>query len=597
MCGIVGIWGNKTLETNNIIKMNLSQSHRGPDDKGIFESKRDQISLGMTRLSIIDLQYGKQPLSIDGGKFTIVFNGEIFNANELRNNLISRGEQFFSSNSDTELLVRLYKNYGTNCLKMLNGMFAFSIFDKKNQNLFLARDRFGIKPLYYFNKNDNFIFSSEIRGILNVIDRPDINHQSLYDYSSLKYIPFANTIYKNITKLLPGHYIKIDLRKNKLQIRKWWKLKFNINNKIKEKDWTEIIRNKIREAVSRWSISDVNYAFSLSGGLDSSSLVATSAENNKNIKTYSLVFKEKAYENWNELNYVKDMNNKYSLKSKELYVKSKDLIEDFHNMMVYAEEPYGAGLPRYLLFKEISNYEKVVITGEGGDEIFGNYNRAFNLLSKINMDYEKSKKTNMLSFEKYYHDKIYKFSNNDKIKYLSLGKNMRSTSHALFNIFYKDGNIDVFNKVANLEILTQLPDEYLNITDKYSMAHSLEARTPFLDHELVQLMFTVPTSLKFSKTDYKKLLRKSMGDLIPSSILENHNKKGFSLPISIWMRSSLKDQIMHYLGKKNLSSVGYVNSKFFDDFVKPFFNGSNKNIETIWGLFTFHYWYSEIYKK
>lgn len=591
MCGISGIFGEKYSSYENIKSMNISLVHRGPDDSGFYSSDDNNLHLAMTRLAIIDIEYGKQPLKINDDNYIIVFNGEIFNSYELRTELEKKGEVFFSKNSDTEVILRLYSRYGVDFLEKLNGMFAFAIYDKKNKKLFIARDRFGIKPLYFYHINNNLIFSSEIKAILNVIDKPSIDAQSFYHYSSLKYVPLDKTIYENIDKLLPGHYLVYDLNHNNLEIKKWWDLEFNIKNELRKNDWYELVKDKLLNSVKRWTISDVNCAFTMSGGLDSTALVACNSMISENFNCYTFGFKEEIYNQWNETHLAKDMDKKFNINIINIFNNRNELINNFHKIISALEEPYGGGLPSYLLFREISKNEKVVITGVGGDELFGNYQRAFEIVNNVNENNTNHYKL----LEQYYHDKIYKFSNNQKIKYLTNTKNLNKTNDLFYEIYNSDKKLDTYNKIAKLEILTQLPDEYLNMTDKFSMIHSLEARTPFLDHELMELAFSIPTLDRFDKNNYKNILRNSMKTILPDSIRLNNNKKGFSLPISLLMRSEMRNLIEHYIGKKNLLRAGFINPKFYSDYVEPFLLGDNRMIETVWGLFIFHYWLDEIY--
>jgi asparagine synthase (glutamine-hydrolysing) len=583
MCGIVGICNFSLASENLIKKMNLMQSHRGPDSNGYFIDKKNKVYFGMTRLAIIGLQTGNQPQYSEDKKIVLVFNGEIYNYKEL-------GKFYFNAdyNSDSQLLVDLYKKLGINFLSKLNGMFSIAIFDKEKNKVFLIRDRFGIKPLYFAYINNCLYFSSELRTILKSVNlKFDINDQVVWDYFSLGYCTSDCSIYKGINKLSSGSYLEFDILKNRLKIYNWWKLSTkNIFFKKKE-EYYELIYDKLVKAIKSWAVSDVPICFMVSGGLDSSLLGSIYSKiHKKKINTASFGFKEDRFKKWNELDSVKQLIKTINSNHLNIYMNNNNFLDDFNKIIDHLSEPFGGGLPSWYFFKNISKKKKykVVVSGTGGDELFGNYNRQINYINK-------TQNVSQFIFDRVYSSQNFCCDEDWKKKYLNIKfSQLNKTS----NIFFKHlkenkKTMNLSKSLSYLDFQTQLQDDFLYLTDRFSMAHSLEVRTPFLDHNLVETVFNIPEEHRIEADNYKPILKYYAKKFLPK-IYHNSPKKGFSLPLSIFMRTNLKKDVERVLSIKRLKSTGIVDYKFYEDYVKPMLKGNNNNIQLVWNVFMFYNW-------
>jgi asparagine synthase (glutamine-hydrolysing) len=585
MCGIIGfIDPNKEIRYD-ISDLNHLQDHRGPDESGVHKNSSLGLSMAMTRLSIIAVNEAHQPfISKDG--YVIIFNGEIFNFKALLKE-IQRYSSSELQGHEVEVIYFLYKKHGESFLNKLNGMFSLSIYDPKQNSIFVARDRFGIKPLHYYNKNGVFCFSSEIsplkkslNGILN------IDSQSVANYFRLGYVSNPNTIYSGIKQLPPGNFIKFSLDDKKFEMKKWWNFPHKINNELSENDWYEQINIQLSKSLNQWTTSDVPVSFSLSGGLDSAALVALASINSKErIKTYSLGFKGEGEGAWNELELAREVSKKYSTDHTEIILQPEDLADSLEKMVIHLEQPYAGGLPSWPLFKEIAKNYKVAIIGSGGDEIFGNYNRG-----KFFSQFQQGNSVKSLGLN-LFEDSIQKtfFLLKEQQANQVLINNESSIASNLFDLFnsYNHNNVD--DRIAQLSFESQLVDEFLMMTDRFSMAHSLEVRTPYLDHDLVNLLFSMPLKFKLNRDVYKIALRKSIGNLLPKSVL-SAKKNGFKIPLSLWMRGYLRDLVEDLIGQSAMNNSEFFKKDFYNMHVKPMLNGDNSNISIIWSVLMFQMW-------
>ena len=556
--------------------MNNTTLHRGPDDTGVYINKRDKIALGMNRLAILGLKTGSQPMYSKDKKKILVFNGEIFNFNELCKKYLNKSYQ-----SDTKTLLDLFCKYGPKCLDFLNGMFAFAFYDLNKKKVYIGRDRFGIKPLYYFSKN-KFIFSSEVKALKKILNSSlNIDFQNISNYITLNHSHGDNTIYKDIKKLPPGHYIEFSLKKNFFDIKKWYYPKYSPQVFKNKKECIEIADHQIKKSLNLWTKSDVPISFLLSGGMDSGLLTKMYSEKiNEKINNISLAFKTKGEEKWNEINtinkLVKDINSNH----KTIFFDSKIFLNDFNKIISSLDEPYGGGLPSWFVFKQISKNFKVAISGTGGDEIFGNYNRYFKLKAI-------KKKIGITRFNEYFYN-LYFSNNRWKKKYTNL-KIYPETSDTFYKNIHKTNFKNSSKKFSMLDFNTQLKDEFLYITDLFSMKHSLEVRTPYLDHELVELIYNMPERYRISKSIYKPILRSIGKKILPKEYIDQ-SKKGFSLPLSHYMRGMLKPYIEEYFSKKNIEQLGVMKFDFVEHYVKPMLKGENKHIQLIWNILILQIW-------
>src|SRR6185295_2498000 len=340
MCGIVGIAGKQ--ETSWLSQMNELETHRGPDDAGEYRDPISNVALAMRRLSILDIASGHQPMSNADGSLWIVYNGEVYNSPQLRTELEQAGCEFRTNNSDTEVVLQLYEREDANMLKRLNGMFAFVIYDRKQRKLFGARDRFGIKPLYYFQTPDLFAFASELKSFLVLPSfNRDLDLSSLYHYMSMLHIPGANSIFQSAKRLLPAHYFEYDLDRKEFSTQQYWDLDFNHPQEHSEEEWKQIIRMELSRAVQRWTLSDVPVGCSLSGGIDSSTIVSLLGEaGHPKIKTYALGFAGPGEEEWNELPLARQVAERWGTEHHELVLEPDVLLDDLVQMVWHLDEPY-----------------------------------------------------------------------------------------------------------------------------------------------------------------------------------------------------------------------------------------------------------------
>ncbi|MBR9701520.1 asparagine synthase (glutamine-hydrolyzing) [Candidatus Pacearchaeota archaeon] len=547
MCGINGF---NFIDKKVLSGMNDSLKHRGPDDEGEFYDSKNKISLGHRRLAILDLsEKGHQPMeySHKGKKATIVFNGEIYNFQEIKKDLVSLGYKF-NSKSDTEVILASYLEWGFDCVKKFNGMWAFCIFDLSKKILFLSRDRIGKKPLYYFWDNNKFIFSSEIKGILKHGLKLNLNKEAVNLYLSLGFIPSPYSIYQKVYKLEQRQNLIFDLKGRKID--KFYYYEWPKYNPIyNKKELIEEGKRLIEDAIRLRLISDVPVGAFLSGGLDSSAIVA---EMNKFVKkdliTYSIGFKDGN----DETKYIKIINDLFKLKNNHDYFDEKVFEEELKNIFYYYDEPFAdySMFPTFLLCKNASKKIKVSLSGDGGDEIFGGYPKYqktsqltfmrkfpkiirlifYRLMKNVNLhklrDVKEGLRLSLIPLEKIYSEirgDIYK------------SKEYKKFVEPRFIDCLKDsgGNLSEAIRLFDLKFNT-MSENYLLKTDRASMANSLEVRSPFLDYRLMEYSFKIPAELKASKFETKKLMKEILKDTLPKTILKR-KKAGFSPPIDEWI--------------------------------------------------------------
>ena len=542
--------------------------HRGPDDEGYYFDA--DISLGMCRLSIIDVEGGQQPIYNEEGSICVVLNGEIYNFKELRDKLEEKGHKF-CTRSDTEVLVHLYEEYGHNLIEKLNGMFAFAIWDSNKKELFLARDRLGIKPLYYAITNNEFIFASEIKAILEceTVNR-EVDKTALANYFSLRYIPAPKTMFEGIRKLKPAHYLVVN--KNGIQERCYWDLKCAPMNGSQEYFEEKIIKG-LQESVRERLIADVPLGAFLSGGVDSSIIVALMSQlKEEPIKTFSVGFIGEEFDERSYASYVADY---FGTDHHEIEVRI-DRLDLLPKIVEHFDEPIAdpAAIPTYLISEFARKSVKVVLTGEGGDEMFGGYERyqselKFNrYFSFIPNPLRKSLRLFNVIPGKY---TAFLSSRVNEVE----GYSLRSEGYdnpPVLNI-KTDNNEDVKNmveksfqdkpdylcKMVYFDIMYWLPDELLMKVDKMSMANSLEARVPFLDHRFVEFAFNIPSDYKIRNGIEKFILKRAAKKILPDKVIER-KKHGFNVPIKMWFRES-RDIIDQYMDKDILKQVEHLNAE------------------------------------
>ncbi len=622
MCGIAGIYSfsDKLVAEDVIKKMCNVIIHRGPDEEGIFVDKK--IALGIKRLAIIDLETGHQPIFNENKSICIVLNGEIYNFQELRSDLEKIGHKFYTK-TDVEALVHLYESYGVECLKYLRGMFAFALWDKNNQRLFLARDRVGKKPLYYTINNGRLVFASEIKSILEYLNFvPEINYQAIDLFLTYQYIPQPMTIYKNIFKLPPASYMLCDKQGN-IKITRYWDLDFTKKQKISFYDACSKIKEILTQATKLRLISDVPLGAFLSGGHDSSIIVGLMAENSSTkVKTFSVGFKD---QDFSELKYAKIVAKHFSTEHTEIIVEPK-MVEILPKLVWYYDQPFAdtSMIPSYYVANVTRKYVKVALNGDGGDENFCGYLRyqALKLSSLFPLELLGSKfyhtlgnfipliettsaKNKFRYFKRFFtalgnplpvRNVLWHcfFSNEFKnFVYSEFMKNKikNNAYDYLVETFYSAKAYDLIDKISYTDINTYLPEDLLVKMDIASMANSLEARSPFLDHKLLEFTASIPSNWKLKygfKTKY--ILKKTFEKFLPQQIIRRH-KQGFGLPIGRWLKEDLKWYVREIIFSEKFQKRKIFNFSNVKFLVERHFSGKEDHGYRIFALLVLELWF------
>jgi asparagine synthase (glutamine-hydrolysing) len=568
MCGICGVLGT---EDKKLIKRMLGVlTHRGPDDRGTYFDRG--VSLGHARLSIIDLETGHQPLSNEEDSIWIIYNGETYNYRELRAELEGKGH-VFKTDSDTEVIVHLYEEYGKGCIERLRGMFAFAIWDAGEKTLFLARDRLGQKPIYYTSCGGDFVFASEIKAIL---EHPGVkrrvNVRALNAYATHQYVPSPLTMFKDIYKLRPGHHITV--RDGEVTVEKYWDVNLDERGPKTQQECTKTIRKLLEESVSMRLVSDVPLGIYLSGGLDSSTIVAlASRQGRETVKTVSVGFE---WADIDERPYSRLVAEAFNTDHTEVVV-ADDAMERFPDIIWYLDEPLAdyAVIPTYLLSGRAREHATVYLTGDGGDELFGGYTKykwARKREFLFNIPFT-SRLLNAAVASRHVGDMLDGLASSKDVRNVVKtagdleGTYMRGsrvlTEETKGEVFGKrtyDSNpfdvtvkphiehalnskSDFINRMLYLDAKTWLAEDFLMKMDRSSMAHSIEARAPFLDHILVDAAFGMPSNLKVGlRGEGKVILKKAVGDILPKEILARR-KQGFEVPVDDWLKKELRANI------------------------------------------------------
>jgi asparagine synthase (glutamine-hydrolysing) len=615
MCGIVGLVGS--FKRGLINELNDSQFHRGPDDFGVFYDEESCLQLGMRRLSIVDIGSGHQPMSNEDDSIWIVFNGEIFNANELRSELVNNGHIFKTINSDTEVLIHLYEDLGTDMLSKLNGMFAFCIYDKSKNLIFCARDQFGIKPFFYQFNDKGLAFASELKSLLCLSDDFSINRLAIKSFLSTRYSTSKSTIYNEVSRLDSGNFFVYHINSKSFQLHKYFDVNLILNNYSNKnvQYFSDGIRELLFDAVKRWSISEVEVTSSLSGGIDSGIITSIMAiQNDYRVKTYTLGFEHDLINPYSDFNLAKTISNKYNTDHHEIVVTEKEFLDNLIEMVWVLDEPYGGGLPSWFIYKEASKYSKVILTGSGGDELFGNYgkwqlfedhfvkSRSINTIRKY---IKKSlsnfpelfiggnrKKRWSLNFSTNNDQMFYPFYfNDDEVNSLILNCNNSPLASDYFFGIQNNSNLsNIRDRFTSLDLQTQLPDEFMMMTDRFSMISSIEARTPFLDKEFVEFVLRIPSHLRTKRDNLKYLLKDSFSDLLSDEVLGG-KKSGFEIPVSFWLRNYLRKAADFLFSEQYIKDQNIFNFDHVSFIKNKFYSKRYGDESELWILFSFQLWY------
>ena len=603
MCGIAGFYNKESQKSSaeTVKKMVSAIYHRGPDSQGFFES--DYVHLGNCRLSIIDLKTGDQPVFNEDRTITLVFNGEIYNFLEIREGLLKRGHKFRSA-SDTETVVHLYEEKGVDCLRDLNGMFALALWDANKKILFLARDRLGVKPLIWSWKGNNFAFASEIKGLLPALNfKPVINGRVLSYYFTFGFIPAPLTIYQDIFKLEPAHYLLFDGKK--VVKKSYWQAPRETHVVQLEKAKQELYK-LTQEAVKRRLIADVPLGAFLSGGFDSSIVVGLMKKLAGSVETFSIGFEGPSF--FNELPQAQRVAKFFGVKNYSEVISAKTVRDLIPEVLDKLDEPFADSsiIPTYLLSKITRQKVKVALSGDGGDEIFVGYSKyqghywsryisplfLLRLVDLLPVSREggwgefirklvKFKKGAEFSLpERHFiwtavgdsSQLLKEQSINPKDFYLSLFKDKDSLEQALLVDFE-------FN----------LPDDMLTKVDSASMQNSLEVRSPFLDYTLAEFMLSLPVGIRFRGGKLKYLAKETFKDLLPHFVLD-YRKQGFEIPIGEWLRSELKEQFLELIKNTQKQWGDIVNFDVVGNIFTQHLKKRADHSKTLWALFMLGYW-------
>ena len=590
MCGIYGLLNLRDRNTPpGVLKaMGGMIPHRGPDDEGQYVS--GAVALGMRRLSIIDLSGGHQPISNEDGSIWVICNGEIYNFLELREELEKKGHRF-STHSDTEVLVHLYEQEGMNFLARLRGMFGLALWDQNRSRLVLARDRVGKKPLYIRREANRILFASEIKSILQLENVPrEIDHDALRDYLQLGFVPAPRTMFRGIEKLLPGHYLAVE--KGESRVGQYWNPDFTRIEKRSEQEWIELVRHKLEESVRIRLISDVPLGAFLSGGIDSSTIVAVMAKiTNQAVKTYSIGF-DGEDQFYNELPYAGMVAKAVESDHHEIIVRP-DVVDLLPKLIWHLDEPIAdsASITTYLVSRLARESVTVILSGVGGDELFGGYPRYlgdsiyryYRLLpaamrSQILPAIIRHLPQDRHSFWKSKFRYAAAFVNTAELtpaeRYMSYirvfspelrDQTLRSAFHGngddlLAGYFRHERANDPLNQSIYVDLKTSLPDDLLALTDKMTMAASIECRAPFMDHELIELTSRIPSHFKVRGMTMKYLLKKAVEPWLPPEIIYR-KKRGFGAPVGSWLRKDLEILVRDTLSESQINKRGLFDAQ------------------------------------
>ena len=635
MCGICGkiSLNGETVSPDLITRMMGSLVHRGPDDEGSFikslkTNGGSNISLGLghKRLSIIDLSPdGRQPLTNEDKTLWLIFNGETYNHPTLRQELLGRGHRF-RSETDTEVILHLYEEKGIDALQDLNGMFAFALWDEPRQRLYLCRDRLGIKPLVYYQDNSSLVFASEIQALLEDKSIPrELDWKALRLYLAFNYVPAPLTIYQGISKLLPGHFLLWE--KGNVTTHQYWDIPSN-DSRSSTNDFhqhSQTLRQTLEDAVKIRMIADVPLGAFLSGGMDSSIIVALMARNSGNrIKTFNISYPDMPV--YDESSYAREVATMYNTDHHEIRLDSNEILQVIPDALSSLGEPFADSsiLPTLVISRETRKDVSVALAGDGGDELFAGYRlylgetfykyydhlpqwfRRHGLESWISL-LPDSRNVKWLEYVR----RVKKFirgARGDLVHRLVLWREVFSVQ--LITSLLK-GDLepdetypgedwlraldrwpgDDLNRLLYIEVKDSLPCDMLTKVDLMSMKKALEVRVPFLDHRVVELAFQIPGSMKLRGLQRKYILLETFKDLLPPS-LHRRPKQGFEVPISSWLKNELREMLEDYLSPSRLKGQGMFNPKIVEGIKKDYLKNRRDNSWLLWNLIVFQHWHS-----
>jgi asparagine synthase (glutamine-hydrolysing) len=620
VCGICGKVYRDTarrVDGAEVKAMNDTMTSRGPDAGGLHLDR--YAGLGHRRLSIIDLEASKQPMSNEDGKVWIVFNGEIYNFAELRNDLLARGHRFRTS-GDTEVIIHLYEEYGVDCVTRLRGMFAFAIWDARTDTLLLARDRVGVKPLYYTLNDQSFLFGSELKALVadeHFRATRQIDEQAVHSYLSFLSVPDPISIYRGVRKLPAGHILT--LTKGQVTLRRYWNVSFEAEEGIRSEEWEARVLDALQESIRIRLISDVPLGAFLSGGIDSSAVVALMARvMDRPVKTFSIGFSDKAF---NEASDARRVAQHLQTDHTELILAPSEARFIIPQLVEHFDEPYAdaSAIPTYYVSKLARDQVTVALSGDGGDELFGGYPwrqvRPWyqRQLSRLPQPIRSSIRqmstvlpgtvpgTNYLRridipYERYILDAMAVFDEKDRralyaSDFADANRRVDPYQHQLPNFGQPTGRTWE-ERMMEYDLKTYLPNDVLTKVDRMSMRVSLEAREPLLDHKLIELAARIPPQLKIRNGVGKLILKKVMAPYLPAEVLQKR-KQGFSVPLGAWLRTDLRGDILDTLRGGN--QHGFFDRRATERLTDAFFRGDDSRNYQVWTLYAFELWYRNVY--
>ena len=581
--------------------------HRGPDSAGYWESPA--VSLGMRRLAIIDVATGEQPVFNEDGSVAVIFNGEIYNHIELRADLVRAGHRFQTDHSDTEVIVHLYEEYGTDFLHFLNGMFAIALWDDRRQELLLARDRLGLKPLYFARLPNGIAFGSEPKALL---EHPGISREpdpiALHHYLSLKNVPAPFSAFRGVEQLRSGHLLIC--RQNEIIARRWWMPSFDRVTDLDEIEAAAEIRALLEHSVRLQMRSDVPFGAYLSGGVDSSSVVALLARHGAGkIKTFTLVYEDNFPNKENDRYFARLMAQRCGTEHHEHLVTFEDLPAQLDGIVRAFDEPFSGVISTYFITQSIARHVKVALSGDGADEVFASY-LAHRIAAPLAAYAEgRSDPSSLVPFENDLERlsalsargdeagrRMGLYLLDDAAKMRLYTPEMRAqinghTTEALIrNRLAGCKTVDPTNRALFLDLETLLPDQVLPFVDRLSMAHSVEVRPPFLDHRLVEFACSLPGNFKIKAGRVKNVLKEALRELLPSDLLDRP-KEGFIMPINEWLLGQLKDYVLATLAPEKIRAQGLFRPQAIGEMLQAHFSGQQHFGNQIWNLLMLQLWW------
>lgn len=631
MCGITGIFAFNLVGKFNLVNVTAATKaleKRGPDNQTIYTD--EFVGLGHRRLSIIDTSaVAHQPMWDESKRFCIAFNGEIFNFPELKKELQQRGVTSFFSDSDTEVLLKLFILEREKCLNKLNGFFAFCVYDKEEQSFFVARDRYGVKPLLYQFDDDKFLFASEMKSIVAYGVEKEIDYTALHTYLQLNYIPAPRTIFKNVKKLMPGHFLEV--KKKSLQVKKYYSIPYTSNQPLSTNsydDAKEKFKQLLEASVQRRLISDVPLGSFLSGGIDSSVVTGLAARHKPNLHTFSIGFRDEKF--FDETNYARLVAKHFNTEHTVFSLTNNDLYEHVHDILDYIDEPFAdsSAINVFILSKETRKHATVALSGDGADELLAGYNKHAAAYRAIHAGWKESAVASLLPLWKSFPQSRNSFISNKARQLQRFAEGMKRTSKerywrwagyashesalALLSTQAKENTSlqefdaykaellatiperETINDVLLTDMNLVLPNDMLTKVDLMSMANGLEVRTPFLDFELVNFTFDQPDDFKINSSLRKRIVQDAFRDFLPAE-LYNRPKKGFEVPLLKWLRKEMRSLIDdELLSEKFILDQNIFNYPAVAELKKQLFSSNPGDVHArIWALLVFQWWWKK----